>query len=176
MNLPELFNEAYADAEAALSSRFRLPRKEQIYVLYNQRIGRAWGNAKPWHCNPYTRMIKLSVDLCKHTNANAILNTMIHEIIHCCGIWNHRRDFKIAAAIVNRMFPGKYDVSRCTSADFKMSDEQMDEAYSYILECPECGMKWGFKRMTKYVKHAELCWCTKCRKEKGKKVFLKRVK
>lgn len=176
MNLPALFNEAYTDAATALGTKFNLPKKEQIYVLYNQRIGQAWGNAKVWNSHPYTRMIKLSKDLCQNTNENSILNTMIHEIIHCCGIWNHRKNFKLAAAIINRMFPGKYNVSRCSSVDSKMDEEQMDKAYKYIIACPKCGMKWGFKRYTKCVYNVDLCWCSKCRKETGEKITLKRIK
>lgn len=166
--LPGLFNEAYADAVAALGHRFPLPPQEQICVLYNQRIGRAWGNACAYHSGIYRRMIKLSVDLCQHTNQNSILNTMVHELIHCCGIWNHRRDFKIAAALINRMFPEKYDISRCTSAQSKMTEEQMDQTYKYIVSCPKCHTKWGFKRFSKVVQNAERCWCPKCSHGKDK--------
>ena len=163
MNLPALFNEAYEDARTALSEQFfAVPPKETICVLYNQRIGRAWGRASEYYSGCYRTMIRLSVDLCRHTNPNAILNTMIHEIIHCCGIWNHKRNFKLAARLINNRFPGKYNVSRCTNAQEKMTDEQMDAAYNYIVECPQCHHKWGFKRFSRCVQHPETSWCPIC--------------
>lgn len=175
--LPELFQEAHADAVAALDGQFfPVPPLETICVLYNQKIGRLWGCAKPWYCDPYTTMIKLSETLCRHTNPNAILNTMIHEIIHCCGVWNHKQNFKLAARLINAKFPGKYHVSRCTGAQEKMTDEQMDEAYKYIVECPNCHHKWGFKRMIHAVRNPERCWCPHCKKTEKKKIPLIRAK
>jgi len=175
--LSELFQEAHADAVAALDGQFfPVPPLETICVLYNQKIGRLWGCAKPWYCDPYTTMIKLSETLCRHTNPNAILNTMIHEIIHCCGVWNHKHNFKLAARLINAKFPGKYHVSRCTGAQEKMTDEQMDEAYKYIVECPNCHHKWGFKRMIHAVRNPERCWCPHCKKTEKKKIPLIRAK
>jgi len=175
--LSELFQEAHADAVAALDGQFfPVPPLETICVLYNQKIGRLWGCAKPWYCDPYTTMIKLSETLCRHTNPNAILNTMIHEIIHCCGVWNHKHNFKLAARLINAKFPGKYHVSRCTGAQEKMTDEQMEEAYKYIVECPNCHHKWGFKRMIHAVRNPERCWCPHCKKTEKKKISLIRAK
>lgn len=175
--LSELFQEAHADAVAALDGQFfPVPPLETICVLYNQKIGRLWGCAKPWYCDPYTTMIKLSETLCRHTNPNAILNTMIHEIIHCCGVWNHKHNFKLAARLINAKFPGKYHVSRCTGAQEKMTDEQMKEAYKYIVECPNCHHKWGFKRMIHAVRNPERCWCPHCKKTEKKKISLIRAK
>ena len=175
--LSELFQEAHADAVAALDGQFfPVPPLETICVLYNQKIGRLWGCAKPWYCDPYTTMIKLSETLCRHTNPNAILNTMIHEIIHCCGVWNHKHNFKLAARLINAKFPGKYHVSRCTGAQEKMTDEQMEEAYKYIVECPNCHHKWGFKRMIHAVRNPERCWCPHCKKTEKKKIPLIRAK
>ena len=174
-NLPELFNEAYADVSSVLASRYPVPPMEQIYVLYNQNIGSAWGYACKWISGNYTRLIKLSKTLCAYTNKNAILNTMVHEIIHCCGIWNHRRDFKLAAKIVNSAFPEKYHVTRCTSPNEKMTVDQINQAYKHVLECPVCHKKWGYKRTTKWVLRYNECFCKSC-STKEKKVYLIKVK
>jgi len=177
MNLQTLFSEAHADAVSALSDHgITVPPEDSIYVLYNQRLGRAWGRASKYCSGRYKTKIQLSADLCQHTNSNAILNTMIHEIIHCCGIWNHRKNFKYAALLVNRMFPGKYNVSRCTGPQEKMSDEQMDKTYKYMLECPKCHYKWGYKRFTRHVQHPSSCWCTDCYTKHRERVYLVRTK
>lgn len=176
-SLKKLFEEAHTDAMLALEGHFfPVPPIESICVLYNQKIGRLWGQAKEWNCDPYTTMIKLSETLCSHTSPNAILNTMIHEIIHCCGVWNHKRNFKLAARLINERFPGKYHVSRCTAAQEKMTDEQMDEAYKYIVKCPNCHHKWGFKRMVRAVQYPERYVCPHCKKTERKKIPLIRAK
>lgn len=174
-SLPSLWNEAYADCYNALHRHFDVPDRNSIFVLYNQSLGGNWGNARIWKSGNFTRLVKLSKELCQNTSNNAILNTMIHELVHCCGIWNHGRNFKLAAAIINNMFPGKYNVSRCTSVSEKMTSEQMNNAYKYLIQCPKCKTVWGFKFLSKKVREAEQCWCCKCSKGTDK-VHLVRVK
>ena len=155
--LVDLYIEAYRDVESA-----GLPVADfnKINVLYNQRLGGAWGNCTDHGGGRFT--VRFSKTLCQHTSENSILNTMAHELIHACGIRGHKRDFKLAGQRLMAKFPGKYNVSRCTGAEEKMDNGQMMEAYKYIIGCPKCGMKWGYQRFSRAVQNVDFCTCPKC--------------
>lgn len=163
--LTELFNEAYADAVAA---RVPVPPRFRIGVLYNQKIGSNWGYCQKDYSGDYDYIIKLSYTLCGFTSENAILNTMIHELCHCAGAWGHRKLFKTFAAKINEKFPSKYHVSRCTDCQEKMTDDQINSAYKYIVKCPKCGHVWGFHRSVGCVRNPSNYNCRSCTRENRK--------
>ena len=172
-DLQLLFDQAYADA---ITAGVPVPPAEEIYVLYNQRIGRSWGNACKWENCQYRFKIKLSVILCQHTDDKAIKNTIIHELVHCAGAWDHRRLFRAYAAKINARFPDYYHVSRLTSAEEKMGVEGINNTYKYVIKCPRCGHLWGYNRLTHAVRNPGHCWCPMCTRATGSKVFLVREK
>lgn len=168
--LVALTREAYADAQTV-----GLPCASwnNLRFFYNQSIGRSWGCCQK-QGDGYA--ISLSERLCQNTNPNAILNTLIHELIHAAGVHDHRADFRFWARKINARFPEKYNVSRCTSIRDKMTLEQAFEAYKYIIQCPKCGMVYGMQKLTRAVRNPETYWCSACERERHEKNFLKRVK
>ena len=165
-----LAREAYTDAQTA-----GLPCTpwEKLRFLFNQNLGRNWGCCRK-EIGGYA--ISLSERLCQNTNSNAILNTLIHELIHAAGVRGHRADFRFWARKINARFPDKYNVSRCTSIKEKMTLEQAMAAYKYIIQCPKCGMIYGLQRFTGAVRKPETYWCGVCERERHEKIYLKRIK
>lgn len=168
--LPELCKEAWNDAIAA---GVPVASWSNIEWLYNQSIGRSWGCCSKTLLG-YT--ISLSSVLCKHTSESSILNTAIHELIHTTGAHGHRHEFKQWAAVVNRAYPGKYNVSRCAGVEEKMSLEEAKTVYPYIVSCPKCGAFWEYKRLGYHVRNPQTCWCPHCKKKTGKIIRLVRTK
>ena len=165
-----LAREAYADAQTA-----GLPCTpwDHLRFFFNENLGRVWGCCRK-EINGYS--ISLSERLCQNTNPNAILNTLIHELIHACGVHGHRRDFRFWAARINARFPGKYNVTRGTPIIEKMTLEQALESYKYVLQCPKCGMIYGLQRRSGAVRNPGEYWCSRCSREHHIKSFLKRIK
>lgn len=164
ISLVDTFNEVYQDVK---QSGLQIPDKRHLMILFNQNIGRAWGtctkNWSTWNPLPeYDYIIRFSKTLCQHCRREAIMSTMAHELIHAAGINGHRQEFKRAAAKIMMAYPGKYMIKRCTSASEKMDEASLNEAYTYVVECPNCHKKWFFKRASKLVKHSELYRCNIC--------------
>ena len=168
--LSDLVQEAYRDAQTA---GLPCPTWDRLQFRFNVPMGRSWGSCSK-QVDGYT--IKLSEVLCQKTSENSILNTIIHELIHSCGIMNHRADFKFWANKINARFPGKYQVSRLAAVSDKMDLETAKQSYKYIIQCPVCGMIFGKNRLSYYIRHPEESWCGRCRKKTGVKNYLVRVK
>lgn len=60
-------------------------------------------------------------------------------------------------------FPDKYDITRCTGSEkvFENAEDAMS-AYKYVVKCPKCNQRWGYDRMSKFVKFPWLYHCGKC--------------
>lgn len=167
--LIELCKEAWNDATAV---GVPVAAWDSIDWRFNQKIGHAWGCCTK---TLFGYTIRLSHVLCQHTTENSILNTVIHELIHAAGVNGHRRAFKHWAAVINKAYPGKYDVARCTAAKDKMSLEEAKTTYRYVVVCPECNAFWGSKRLSYYVRNPERSSCPFCKKKTGKTIPLARI-
>ena len=169
--LSELFSQAYADA---LAAGVPVPSKDKINVLYNQKIGRAWGICERNYSGEWT--IKLSQLLCQKTDAKSIKNTMIHELIHTAGAIGHRSAFKTYAALVNHRFDGYYHVSRFESCFEKMGAAGVMENFKHVIKCPQCGRMFGYNKTARAILHPESYICSYCEKNAHQKISLVRIK
>ena len=155
-NLPALFNETYNDAKAI--GLQNLPDLNRLTVLYNQKIGSSWGL-----CFHDSLILKFNRILCSCEDPMAIKNTMMHELIHACGVRGHKWLFKsYVAKIMNHPIGKKYSISRCTSVNEKMTKDEILKKYKYVLECPSCGKTWGYQRYSKSIYYADFCECPVC--------------
>ena len=101
----------------------------------------------------------------------AILDTIIHEILHTCyGCMNHGKEWKRLANIVNEEWG--MIIGRCGSySDFsprlakEMEVKRENKKSNYVFQCRECGQKIKRERMSDFVKHP---WKYKCGKCDGK--------
>ena len=89
-----------------------------------------------------------------NTDETNPINTTMHEMIHASGVWNHGREFKRIARLVNDKYG--YNVKRVHKANFD------DDAYKYIMVCKDCGQKIGRHKKSRFVKNYDKYSCGVC--------------
>ena len=100
--------------------------------------------------------------LADDTIYKAVLETIIHEILHTCvGCMNHGKLWKHYANRIKRMTG--YEVTR-TSARSKFGLEPYEKQGkdNYVFVCEDCGQVIRRSRMSKFVKNYDLYRCGKC--------------
>ena len=123
----------------------------------------AWGDwrLKSDGCN-YIRVAK---NLLESENDKAIMETIIHEILHACYPYDgHTKGWKKAASRISR--DGVYNISRLSNAaDKGLTDDQMK--WMFKVTCKNCGKLWYYqkpKNIREIVKGK--CRCPFCNKHK----------
>lgn len=93
---------------------------------------------------------------------NAIMDTIIHEILHTCyGCFNHGKKWKTLANIINNATG--YNVSRCGNyADFGLESPKKEKARNYVFRCENCGQEIVRERMSHFVKLYDSYTCGCC--------------
>ena len=169
--LNALFKQVVADMKAA---GIYVPLERLVKLRFNAPMARAWGKCRYSRLDfgTYRCEISLSKALCQNGTERAFKRTAAHELIHLCHPGQgHGLSFKHEAAILQNAYPDIYDISRCTEASrvFENQDDMMD-AFKFIITCPSCGQKWGYNKATQIVRFPETYHCRVC------KVDLKRLK
>lgn len=123
-------------------------------ITINTRAKKRWGQCK-YHTNTNTYSISISNRLVDdNVDDMALLNTLMHEILHTCdGCMNHGDEWKHYAEMVNRKYG--YHVTRCTSAEEKGLESYQKESYKYVIHCEGCDRHWNYMRYCNIVKCAE---------------------
>lgn len=87
-------------------------------------------------------------------NENLLYNTIIHEMLHTCnGCFGHTGQWKVLADKVKSTYG--YDITRVTNIR-EYGIEPSKRKTKYIVECPNCGKRWGYQRMCNVVKYTNL--------------------
>ena len=95
------------------------------------------------------------------TKEDAVMETIIHEILHTCkGCMNHGREWKRLANIVYKK-TGYKITTTSPREKFGLSEEDEDVA-KYVFVCEKCGQVIRRNRMSKFVRHPEWYRCGKC--------------
>lgn len=133
-------------------------------VKVNSRLTRVWGNcgytkyASDWERCSYVINISSRL-LSDDVSDNALMDTLIHEILHTCrGCMNHGGRWKKLASIVNAKFG--LNIKRCTSSEEKHIKED-PIIYKYAVKCPRCGHVYKRVRMVDSIKNPGnyICAC-----------------
>lgn len=92
----------------------------------------------------------------------AVLETIIHEILHTCdGCMNHGRLWKAYADRVKRMTG--YEITTTSDrAKFGLEPYEKQGKDNYVFVCEDCGQVIRRSKMSKFVKHHHLYRCGKC--------------
>ena len=95
-------------------------------------------------------------------NDDAIMNVLIHEILHTCeGGMTHKGEWKRLANVVREKTG--YNVTRCNSySDFGIDTPIRKKAHNYVFVCEDCGGKIVMERASKFVKNYKHYRCGKC--------------
>ena len=97
-------------------------------------------------------------------NANdvAIMNTIIHEILHTCkDCMTHKNEWKRLADYVTRNT--KYTITRTNSySDFGIEKPKKEKKHNYVFVCEGCGQVIIRERASKFTKNYHNYRCGKC--------------
>lgn len=95
-------------------------------------------------------------------NDVAIMNTIIHEILHTCeNCMTHKNEWKRLANIVNTNT--KYNITRCNSYEnFGIENPKREKKHNYVFYCEDCGQTFIRERSSKFTKNYHAYRCGKC--------------
>lgn len=154
-----------------------IPYTNVAEVKINYRAQSRWGQCtKICRTAPIYR-IEISYKLVQDdVDDMALMNTLIHEYLHTCpGCMNHGKLWKTYAERLNSAYG--YNIKRCTSADEKGIDEEVNRQYKFSIRCENCGSTSYYMKESKIVKLVEnethTCQCGRC---KGKNLTLTKLR
>lgn len=124
-----------------------------IPVTFNSRLTRCLGK-----CSRNRATGQFSIQINKRhfdiSDRQEVLNTIVHEFIHCVE-FSHNTRFKAIADRVNRRYGINVQVKS------EVSEEYRESVYKYTMACKSCGVTFGYSRLTKAVQNPEHYRC-KC--------------
>lgn len=107
--------------------------------------------------NNYTGELSSKIYISKYYAEKAkeqdMLNTLCHEILHSCFVYDgHGKQWKKAANTMNSKYG--LDIQRCNSYTSENNEPifKNDVVAKYELKCPKCGKIFYYNRMCKAVK------------------------
>lgn len=128
-------------------------------VVENPRLTSTWGRCR--RLTQYTFEIEISSRLLgDDVEHEALMNTMLHELVHTCkGCMNHGELWKRHAAKLNN---AGWSIQRCTSSEEK-NIKETPRVYKYRVTCEECGDVWNYTKRGAVVRslqrNAHSCTC-----------------
>lgn len=134
--------------------------KEVTYTI-NTRALRRWGLCK--HNPDGSHTIEIADRLLEEgVSSEAVLNTVCHELIHTIkGCNNHGKNFKVAAAILNKKFG--LNVKTRTSAEEKgIEPIEVVRPVKHQFVCEHCGQVIKRYRESDFTKRYKQYTCGRC--------------
>ena len=106
----------------------------------------------------------------KGVDPNALKSVMAHELLHTCPeCWCHTGEFLRLAEILEEKYG--YKIKEHSSKKLGIPEEvKYDEPY--VIECSECGQKYGYNKRMRWFPYLEKCGCGNCQK-RGTLEFVK---
>lgn len=133
----------------------KIPYGRIVSVEEKPRLVRTWGQC---HALP-SGAFEIFVSSRLLENDDALLETLLHEIIHTCkGCFNHGAKWKKYAEKINVRYGT--NLKRCTSESEKAITPV---APKYIIKCKKCGYEYPRTKLTKMVQGGyKNCKCGIC--------------
>jgi predicted SprT family Zn-dependent metalloprotease len=132
-------------------------------VKTNSRAMARWGRCD-YHRGYNTYSIQISKRiLADEVPYEAVLSTMIHEILHTCqGAEGHGAVWQQYARQVMRKHP-ELKITRTTPASaFGLGEEQAEFRQKYAIKCEKCGMTHYSSKLSRSIQHPERYRCGHC--------------
>ena len=156
-NLYSMFNEAMEIVESC-----GIETGEIVGVSVNYRAKSRFGQCRRKN-GVYTINISNEI-LVDETPYNAVMEVIIHEILHTCyNCMNHKAPWKEMANRVMYYYP-EYSITRTTSYEkFGFKQEEINpKKENYVFVCEKCGQVIRRQRMSKFVQHYHDYTCGIC--------------
>lgn len=133
-------------------------------VTINTRAKKRWGqccttlSSRYWENRIFS--INISVELLKdNISDEALMNTIIHEILHTCeNCMNHGKDWQYWANYVNDCY-SCYNIKRTTSFEEKGINRDEVIKYNYLVKCNKCGYEWKKQKRSSVVTYPSHYHC-----------------
>ena len=153
-NLNELFEQAMAVVEGC-----GIQTGDIVSVTVNTRAKKRWGQCQKkgnkYYINISSRILE------DDTDPQAVVEVIIHEILHTCkNCMTHKGDWKILATIVT-MATG-FQITRTTSAEHLGIKLDENRTSNYVMVCQDCGQVYRRERMSNFIRHPERYRCGIC--------------
>ena len=156
----------YSKKALNLLSELNIKYSNKIEFKVSTRMTRSWGNCSKHSDGTYT--IKISDILLQDTTSeDALMNTVIHEILHTVnGCLNHGPNWKAVADKVNRNT--HYNIKRCTSCEEKGIDRNSrtrsknSRPKKWAVKCCQCGNIYKYSRKPKWLPRISSYRCGRC--------------
>ncbi|WP_029319126.1 hypothetical protein [Butyrivibrio sp. AE3004] len=129
----------------------------------NTRAKTRWGQCKKNIDGTYAIQISSTLLTDDRISEKAVLETMIHEILHTCeNGMNHQGNWKINAEIMNRTYG--YNIKRITKGSEKGVEDYKSKPreIKYIFTCKGCGVQIYRKRDSKFTRNYRNYCCARC--------------
>ena len=124
-------------------------------VVVNERATKIWGRCKRNPNKSYD--IEINIRLLAEANDDAIIEIMLHEVLHTCpDCLNHGPLWKQYAKEVNKAYG--INISRTSSAEAL----GVERKYKYHLQCENCGGDIYRQNKSDMVKYPNFYHCAKC--------------
>lgn len=120
-------------------------------VVVNSRAKSRWGQCS-YNTITDTYKIQISAVLLEEgVSYKAIMDTMLHELLHCHkDRFCHTGEWKKCAELVNDCYD--FNIKRATTAAEKNIDiRKITTEYKYVVTCDSCGATAKYKRRAKIV-------------------------
>ena len=153
-----------------------IPYRDIVNIKVNTRAKTRWGLCKSLGGDKFE--IEISDRLLQPgVSSLALMNTLLHEILHTCyGCMNHGKQWKAYAQRLNNI---GYNIKRCTSsAEKNIPEVQLKREYKYKVICNKCGYEYKYMRKGEVIKQIERnpnrhgCRCGRCNSRNLKLITL----
>lgn len=153
-NLNELFEQAMSIVEGC-----GIKTGDIVEVTINTRATRRWGQCRKTGDKYYINIS--SRILADDTDPHAVIELLIHEILHTCrGCMTHKNEWKRLANLVTKTTGFK--ITRTTSAEHFGIILDDNRKSKYVFVCQKCGAVIRRERVSNFVRHPERYSCGKC--------------
>ena len=135
-----------------------IPYGSVFDISPSKRAQKRWGTC---FVTPFGSRIVINRELLKKgVSEKALLDTVMHELLHTCpGCADHQETWKRYAAMVNAAYG--YDVKRCTSPEEKGIKPTLENV-RYRFRCTACGSIVERTRASAFTKNPAGYRCGKC--------------
>lgn len=125
----------------------------------NQRFSRTWGRCQKTSGG---FLIQISEKLLQdHVPMEALKQTILHEMIHTCpGCFNHQREWKRMAALVNNTYG--YNIKTYSDAE-ELGMSPVVRKVKHRFVCTGCGLVIERQKESKFTKNYKKYYCSRCK-------------
>lgn len=164
-DVEKMFDEAYRLVASVVGENgiWEIERPITLNSDIHSCAGRCFSQVLPE--NKHRCRIEIDAKILTDTTTDeAVMNVLIHEILHACK-WctghGHKKNWKLYADRINQRYPQYQITIYAGENDFgdEVAEERLVFRRKYELKCTKCGKSFYSSRLTKDILHPEIARC-----------------